>query len=136
MSRLYYILDRKTLETMFISFVRPTLEYRDTIWCNLTETQIEQVQKRAGRIVSGATRGTPSDDLLRKLSWETMEKRQTLHRLMFFHKILNGHSPPYFRDTIPTTVSQRAHYGLRSAREGLIYIIILFSPKLFENGTN
>ena len=120
MSRLYYLLDRKTLETMYISFVRPTLEYGDTIWCNLTETQsqqIEQVQKRAGRIVSGATRGTPSDDLLRELGWATMEKRCTLHRLILFHKILNEHSPPYLRDTIPATVSQRTHYGLRSARE-------------------
>ena len=120
MSRLYYLLDRKTLETMYISFVRPTLEYGDTIWCNLTEThsqQIEQVQKRAGRIVSGATRGTPSDDLLRELGWATMDKRRTLHRLILFHKISNGHSPPYLRDTIPATVSQITHYGLRSARE-------------------
>ena len=120
MLRLYYLLDRKTLETMYILFVRPTLEYGDTIWCNLTETQsqqIEQVQKRAGRIVSGATRGTPNDDLLRELGWATMEKRRTLHRLILFHKILNGHSPPYLRDTIPSTVSQRTHYGLCSARE-------------------
>ena len=58
MSRLYYLLYRKTLETMYTSFVRPTLEYGDTIWCNLTEAQsqqIEQVQKWVGRIVSGAT---------------------------------------------------------------------------------
>ena len=46
-----------------------------------------------------------------------MEKRRTLHRLILFHKIINGHSPPYLRVTIPATVSQRTHYGLRSARE-------------------
>ena len=123
MSRLYYLLDRKNLETMYISFVRPTLEYGDTIGCNLAETQSQQieqieVQKRAVIIVVGATRGTPSDGRLRELGWATMEQSRTLHRLILFHKILNGHSPPYLRDTIParalTTFSTRInlyHYS-------------------------
>ena len=45
-----------------------------------------------------------------------MEKRRSLHRLILFNKILNGHRP-YLRDMIPTTVSERTHYGLRSANE-------------------
>ena len=104
MSRLYYLLDWKNLETMYISFVWPTLEYGDTIWRNWTDTQrqqIEQVQKTGRKNCLGATRGTLSGDLLRELGWATMKKRRTLHRLILFHKILNGHSP-----TIHTTVSQ------------------------------
>ena len=33
------------------------------------------------------------------------------------HKILNGHSPPYVRDIILMTVSERTHYGLHNANE-------------------
>ena len=86
------------------------------IWPKHKANKLNKSKKRTGRIVSGATRGTPSDDL-REFGWATMEKRRTLHRLIFFHKILNGHSPPYLRDTTPATVIQRTHYGLRRASE-------------------
>ena len=37
MRRLKYDLDRKSLETIYKSFIRPLLEYADGIWNNCTQ---------------------------------------------------------------------------------------------------
>ena len=56
---LMFKLDRKTLETIYFSFIRPTLEYADIVWdnCNMNEKyKLEQIQYEAAMIVTGATR--------------------------------------------------------------------------------
>ena len=56
---LKFLLDRKSLEIMYFSFVRPLLEYADIIWdkCyNFEKESIKKVQYEAGRIVTGATK--------------------------------------------------------------------------------
>ena len=60
MACLEYRLDRSSLETIYKSFIRPILEYRDIMVSNMTDEQatlIEQLNKRAGSIISGATIG-------------------------------------------------------------------------------
>ena len=56
---LKYQLDRRSLQTMYLSFIRPILEYGDVIWdncCNYEKFEIEKIQIEAGRIVTGATK--------------------------------------------------------------------------------
>ena len=51
-----FILDRKTLEKIYFTFVRPLLEYADVIWDNMSMSlnkKIENVQLEASRIVTG-----------------------------------------------------------------------------------
>ena len=58
MRRLNFILDRKSLQIMYFSFVRPLLEYADIVWDNCSQyesNQLEQIQNEAARIVTGAT---------------------------------------------------------------------------------
>lgn len=79
LSRLKYTLDRKMLETMYLSFIRPIMEYTNSVWCNLSKNdilKIENVQLRAGRIVSGAIKGTSSKIIYEELGWQTLRKRQ------------------------------------------------------------
>ena len=60
---LMYRLDRNTLEILYKAFIRPVIEYGDILMSNMTDEQalqIEQLQKRAGCIISGAIRGTSS----------------------------------------------------------------------------
>ena len=45
LSALKYKLDGKTLETMYKTYIRPTLEYGNTIWNNCTEQQSEHLEK-------------------------------------------------------------------------------------------
>ena len=52
-------LDRKTLEKIYFTFVRPLLEYADVIWDNMSislNRKIGNVQLEASRIVTGGTR--------------------------------------------------------------------------------
>ena len=54
-----FILDRKTLEKIYHTFIRPILEYADVVWGNetlLLINKLENVQIKAARIVTGETR--------------------------------------------------------------------------------
>ena len=76
---LMYKLDRKTLETVYISFIMPTLEYGDAIWDNCSKTEkdgIESVQYGAARIVTGATRSCSKSKLLEETGWDSLEHRR------------------------------------------------------------
>ena len=60
-------LNRKTLQTLYFRLIRPILEYADVLLTNLTESdslKMEKVKKRAGKIVSGAIKGTSYDVII------------------------------------------------------------------------
>ena len=54
-------LDRRSLEKLYTSFIRPLLEYRDIVWGNCTKEEserLEKVQQLAMRVITGAKKGT------------------------------------------------------------------------------
>ena len=59
MRKLKFRIDRKALETIYMAFIRPILEYADVVWCNITkyeEDELEKIQLEAARIVTGTTK--------------------------------------------------------------------------------
>ena len=67
---LKFRLDRSSLEKLYLSFIRPQLEYGDVVWDSHTIYLInisEKVQIEAMRIKSGGTKSTS----LRELYTET-----------------------------------------------------------------
>ena len=71
---------------MYFSYVRSILEYADILFCNTSQEnlkQIDTIQKRAGKIVSGAIRCTSSDAIYEELSWQilsdTRQYRMTIY---------------------------------------------------------
>ena len=59
MCELKFDLDRKSLETIYISFIRPLLEYADVIWDNCShqeKQELEKIQTEAARIAVGVTK--------------------------------------------------------------------------------
>ena len=59
MRKLKFKHDRRSLQTIYISFIRPLLEYADVIWDNCSQTEayeLEKIQHEAVRIVTGATK--------------------------------------------------------------------------------
>ena len=57
MRRLKYEIDKKSLEIIYTTFIRPILEYADVIWDNCSEKQeLEKIQIEAARIATGATK--------------------------------------------------------------------------------
>jgi hypothetical protein len=119
MSGLKFKLDRKSLETMYQAFVRPTMEYGDLLWDSPGETdhlldELDTIQCNAARIVSGATAKCTTASLTKELCWRTLKTRRKEHRLAMFFKIKNNLAPKYLVDLIPPLVQERTHYGLRN----------------------
>ena len=56
MRRLKFILDRKSLETIYLSFIRPVLEYGDTIWENCTQYEKFKTRLHVLSSISETTR--------------------------------------------------------------------------------
>ena len=60
MRRLKYEIDRKSLEIIYTTFIRPILEYADVIWDNYSDYENQELGKKiqieAGRIATGATK--------------------------------------------------------------------------------
>jgi len=114
-----FTLNRRTLDTLYKSYVRSVLEYADIVLCNSTQDNLDKlnkVQKRAGKIVSGAIRGTSSETIYNELSWETLETRREKRMLVFYSDIIHNRAPPYLQSHIPQTVQERTQgrYNLRT----------------------
>ena len=76
MHRLKFILDRKSLETIYLSFIRPVLEYGDVIWDNCTlyqKRELDKIQNEAARIVVGATALVSIEFLCTEVVWESLQ---------------------------------------------------------------
>ena len=59
--QLKYRLDRKTLEIIYKSYIRPVLEYADVVWDNISNilvNELEKLQLNALRVITGLPRGT------------------------------------------------------------------------------
>ena len=81
MRRLKYKLDRKLLESIYISFIRPLLEYNDPIWDNCTHYEnmkLIQIQNEAARIATGAKRLVSLTNLCKEIGWEALSKRRSI----------------------------------------------------------
>ena len=119
MYSLSFELNTKTLETLYFSFIRPILEYVDVLLTNLTESdslKMEKVQKRGGKIVSRAIKGTSYDVILSELGSEPLNVRRNRRQLLFFSDIVHNHTPSYLCDDLPPSVQTRTdnRYQLRN----------------------
>ena len=76
--KLKFQLDRKSLEIIYTSFIRPLLEYSNVVWDNCTQYEsndLEKIQNEAARIVTGATKLTSLQSLYIENGWESLASR-------------------------------------------------------------
>ena len=117
MRKLKFNLDRRSLEIVYLSFVRPVLEFSDAVWdnCNYNQKQeLEKIQHEAARIVTGCTQLVSLSSLYRELGWSTLESRRKLHKLILFYKMVHNLVPDYLSSLVPAQVGETAHYSLRN----------------------
>ena len=92
---------------MYIAFIRPLLEYSDSVWDNspaCVKKQLDDIHYEAARIITGGTKLCSHDNLLSGLGWDTLQERHTKHQLVIFYKILNNLTPLYLQDIVPPLV--------------------------------
>ena len=73
---LKFKLKRFSPEKIYFSFIRPLLEYSDSVWDNLGQENVkllESVHTEAARIISGATKLCNIERLLADLEWESLQ---------------------------------------------------------------
>lgn len=117
MRKVKFVLDRKSLQTIYFSFIRPLLEYADVVWDNCTQyeaNELEKIQIEAARIVTGATRLVSLNLLYTETGWDTLACRRNKHKLIMFYKMYNGLVPAYLSSLIPPTVGANVSYSLRN----------------------
>ena len=120
MRKLKFQLDRKSLQTIYFSFIRPLLEYADVVWNNCTQyesNELDKVQNEAARIVTGATKLASIDSLHTETGWETLGSRRKNHKLTMFYKMKNGLCPDYLVSLVPATVGSASQYPLRNSTD-------------------
>ena len=102
--KLNNVLPRNAL-TIYKSFVRPHLDYRDIIYHQPNNksinSKLESVQYNAALVIPGAIKGTSRSKLYKELGLESLKSRRTFRRLCSFHKILSTGLPTYLFSLIP-----------------------------------
>ena len=91
---LSHILPRKSLITIYKSFIRPHLNYCDIIYDQLNNesirTKIEQIQYNTALAITGAIRGTSQTKLYHELGLESLKFRTWFRWLCTFFKKKNS----------------------------------------------
>ena len=77
MRRLKYELDRKSLEIIYTTSIRPFFEYADVFGITAAIMKNRPSKKiEAARIASGATKLLSIQNLYKEIGWETLEKQK------------------------------------------------------------
>ena len=98
-------LPRKSLLTIYKSFIRPHFDYGDIIYDQTYNTsfhqRLESLQHNAALAITGAIRGTSKEKLYNELGLESLQNRRWYRKLSFLYKVIANQSPSYLFKMIP-----------------------------------
>ena len=92
---------RYTLEVLFKSLVRSSLEYAYVVWdgcCESDNNLLESLQIEGARVVTGALKGTNRVSILNELSCVELSVRRKIHQLSLMYKVVYKLASPYLCD--------------------------------------
>ena len=118
MRKFKFKLDRKSLETIYTTFIRPLIGYGDVIWDNCTQyekQELDKIQNGAARIATGTTKLVSLHSLYNDICWESLECRRNNHKLILFYKMVHNITPLYLSSLIQQSDSSISRYNLRSS---------------------
>ena len=132
MRKIKYTVSRKTLNQIYISHLRPLLEYACVVWdgCALYEKEmLNKIQNEAARIVTGLTKSVSLSNLYSEINWHSLAERRKYLKLIHMYKIHNGLCPDYLQNLLPATVYQQSARNLRNAND---YVIVTRRTELYS----
>jgi hypothetical protein len=112
-----YLVNRKTLEIMYKSFVRPSLEYADIVWDNLytyESNRLEIIQLQALRTITGLTISAHKEAIYTESGFQTLSNRRKDHRLTQMYKIKYDMAPQQLKYLLPPQTHERSQYNTRN----------------------
>ena len=115
--KLKFILNRNYLSRIYLTFIRPVMEYACELWdgCSQQDSdKLEKLQLEAGRIVTGLPIFSSRESIYFETGWELLSDRRRYRRLNMFYLIHNRKAPDYLCDLMPPLVGNMSEYNLRN----------------------
>ena len=109
LKHLKHVVDRKSLEQFYFTFIRPKLEYSSIVWDNCTtgdSNLLEDFQLDIARTVTGAKRGTSHTAIYNETGWLKLDERRSLSKLKCFIGMVNGTAPDYLCSIVPPKMGE------------------------------
>ena len=116
-----YFLSFLVLTSLYTSIVEPHFRYCCSVWGCAGTTEINRLQRlqnRAARIVTNSSFDTPTNQLIEKLGWKTINELIDIESKTTVFKSLNELAPPYLRSLFRKN-SQSTSYRLRNTSTDL-----------------
>ena len=91
MRKLKYSFSRQALNQMYISYIRPVLEYSSILWDGTSirnKDALEKLQNEAARSVTGLTRSTSLINLYKECGWVSLTDRREFQKLVLCISVL------------------------------------------------
>ena len=111
-------LDRKSLETMYNSFVLSTMQYAITVWGGSPDcyiSKLERIHLDGLRLISGATARSSSSQVLVECNGQTIFEQINHASLIMMYKIMHRKVPEYLSNIHVELQDEPMHnYNLRN----------------------
>ena len=96
--------------------IRPIVEYASIIYDNcskMNEIGLENVQRRAALVCTGAMKRTETSKMINDLQWESLKVRRHKAKLTALFKIKKGLVPNYLQELLPNMITPQERYVFR-----------------------
>ena len=113
--RMKPFLPRSILVTIYKSLILPYLDYCCLVWDNCSNylhDNLQKIQNRAARIITGESYEIRSSDLLRKLNWPNLKERRSHKKAIFMFEVKNEQVAQSVAELF--SVANNENHGLRS----------------------
>ena len=117
MRKLKFTLHRKVLNQIYVSFLRPLMEYSSTVWDGYTAYEkhsLGKIQNEAARIVTGLTRSVSLENLFSEIGWLSLPERRRYQKFVIVYKSKNGLIPEFLVDLFLPNVASISQYDLKT----------------------
>ena len=115
--KLQNLLPRKSLITVYKSFIRPRIDYGDIIYNQAYNAsfhrKLESIQYNAALAITGVIRGTSKEKLYQELGFKSLQERRWYRKFCYFYKIFKEQSPNSLFRLVPT---QNTRYAMRNSK--------------------
>ena len=106
---LKFKLNRAVIEKIFLSYIRPIMEYGDIVWSGAPTSllvKLDHLVVEAMRLITGAPARSNIASLYREMGWQLLSTRREIHILRMMYKISTGLAPSYLADILATKITQ------------------------------
>jgi hypothetical protein len=111
-------LPRECLENLYLTMVRPIIEYGGVLFDGSPAkylSKLDGVQREAALVCTGGYKHTKTENLMNELGWDTLATRREKQKLCLMYKIQKNLAPPYLIEAVPPLVGEISAYNLRNA---------------------